>query len=199
MTHYFTSNENLKSELRTIKYVKNNISFCFYSDIGIFSKDKIDYGSSFLIDTFLKNLPEKHQKILDVGCGYGFLGIVLAKILNIDVTMVDVNKRGIHLTNMNVLENNIKSTVLESNIYEKIEQKYDVIITNPPIKAGKVVIKKILINARNFLEDDGELWFVIRKNQGALSIYKILLDYYKIRIVDKSKGFYIFKAKNIDN
>jgi 16S rRNA (guanine1207-N2)-methyltransferase len=69
------------------------------------------------------------------------------------------------------------------------------IVTNPPIRAGKEVVYKILLGAKDYLKSDGELWFVIRKNQGAKSALKDLETYYEMKIMDRSKGFYSIKAK----
>lgn len=194
MAHYFTNNENLKSELRTIKYDNGDFSLSFYSDNGVFSKNHLDYGSSLLINNVIKNC-SKNLNILDVGCGYGFIGITLAKIIDANVVMVDVNKRAVHLTEMNIKENKVNAKVIESNIYENVDGKYDVVVTNPPIRAGKKIVLEILLKAKEFLNINGELWFVIRKDQGAKSIAKELKSIYNLEVVEKSKGFYIFKAK----
>ena len=89
LEHYFTNNIDLKSDIRTISYTNQSDSFEFLSDNGVFSKNKIDYGSKLLIETILKNESRKKLTILDVGCGYGFLGIVLAKKLDSEVVMGD--------------------------------------------------------------------------------------------------------------
>ncbi len=194
MEHYFTNNENLKSELIKINYSYKDKKFIFYSDNGVFSKKKIDYGSKLLVETILEK--EKNiTNILDVGCGYGFIGIVLSKILNTNVTLIDINKRALELTKKNSLENKVNTQVLESNIYQNINDTYSLIVTNPPIRAGKEVVLNILKNAKDYLKEKGSLWFVIRKNQGALSIKKELDNIYKIEIIKKDKGFYIFQAK----
>ena len=109
--------------------------------------------------------------------------------------MIDINKRAIHLCEMNIKSNKVKAKVFESNIYENVKDKYDVIITNPPIRAGKKIVLEILERAKEFLNKDGELWFVIRKDQGAKSIAEELKNTYNLEILKKSKGFYIFKAK----
>ena len=198
LEHYFTNNTELKSELRNIKYNYKTYSFNFYSDNGVFSKSKIDYGSKLLIETFLEKNQDKINHILDIGCGYGFMGIVLSKILNTKVTLVDVNKRAVHLTKMNIKENQVEANAIESNIYENIEGKYDLIITNPPIRAGKKVVLEILKNSKFYLTEQGSLWFVIRKDQGAKSIVKELLEVFDVKLIEKDKGFYIFHAKNVD-
>ncbi len=194
MAHYFTNENNLKSEIRTIRYTNGDFSLVFNSDNGVFSKDHLDFGSKLLIETMIKNI-DKNKSILDVGCGYGFIGISLAKILNSKVVMVDINKRAVHLTNMNIKENKVNAQAFESNIYENVKEKFDVIVSNPPIRAGKNIVLEILERAHEFLNINGELWFVIKKDQGAKSIAKELEKIYKIEIMEKSKGFYIFRAK----
>ena len=196
MEHYFTNNENLKSELRKIIYKYDNYELVFYSDNGVFSKDKLDFGSSLLLSTLFKHKECGELKVLDVGCGYGYMGISIAKILKYDVTMCDVNKRALHLAEKNCESNQVTAKVLESNIYSNITDIYDLIITNPPIRAGKDVVYGILDEAREHLKVGGELWFVIRKDQGAKSAIKHLENKYKCEVVEKSKGFYIVRAEN---
>ena len=191
--HYFT-NANLPSDTRKITYNFEDSSITFTSDLGVFSKDKLDYGSRLLIETFM-NQGIYNASILDVGCGYGFIGLSLAKFRNAKVTMVDVNKRALHLANMNIKSNKIEnSEAFESNIYESVEGKYDFIITNPPIRTGRETVLEFLRGAKEHLNENGELWFVMRKNHGALTVAKLLEDLYKIEVVEKSKGFLIFRC-----
>lgn len=194
MEHYFTNNENLKSKPRTIRYTYNSTNFEFISDNGVFSKNKIDYGSILLVETYLKN-KKNITNFLDVGCGYGFISIVLSKILNTKAVGIDINKRALNLAIQNAQLNKVDVSYKESNIYENISQKYDLIITNPPIRAGKQVVLTILKDAKNYLKPDGEIWAVIRKDGGVKSIIKELSTTYQIEIKEKSKGFYIFLAK----
>ena len=195
MEHYFTNNEQLKSELRDITYTLDDTNFTFISDNGVFSKNKIDYGSKFLVETMLKQINKTHISILDMGCGYGFIGIVLAKKLDSLVTLADVNKRALHLAKENFKVNKVEAHIIESNIYDKISDTFDIIVTNPPIRAGKKVVEGMLLGASSYLKDDGELWCVIRKDQGAKSMVKVLEGNYKTSIVAKSKGFYAIKAE----
>ena len=197
MEQYFTNNPNLKSELRTIIYKYRGYSLTFFSDNGLFSKNKIDFGSNLLLDTLFTNIHTENLDILDVGCGYGLLGIALAKILKARATLCDINKRALHLAQKNAETNSVSHLVqvLESNVYENITGIYDLIITNPPIRAGKAIVYSILDGARDYLKEDGELWMVIRKDQGAKSTLKHLEEKYKCEVVAKSKGFYIIKAK----
>ena len=194
MNQYFTNNNNLKSERRIINYKYGSSCYKFISDNGVFSKDKIDYGSRLLVDTYINNKKDINS-FLDVGCGYGFISILLAHKLNISGVGVDVNLRALKLARENAKLNNVSVSFKESNIYENVEGKFDLIITNPPIRAGKQVVLEILLDARYYLSDKGELWFVIRRDGGALSIKKEIENYYDVEIKEKSKGFYIFIAK----
>ena len=191
LNQYFTNNDQLKSEKRVIRFNYGSNCFEFISDNGVFSKDKIDFGSITLLDTYLKNKKDIHN-FLDVGCGYGFLSIVLAKELNISGVGVDVNLRALDLAKSNASLNQVSVSFKESNIYENIEGKFDLIITNPPIRAGKKTVLGILLDAKKHLNTNGELWGVIRKDQGAKSIIKMLLDTYQVEIKEKNKIFFCF-------
>ena len=195
MEHYFTNNQNLKSEIRKLTYKYQDEELEFLSDNGVFSKNKIDYASKLLVEAMLEKVPPDNKSLLDVGCGYGYIGITLGKLKGFTPSFADVNKRALHLCKRNIKLNNIKGKVIESNIYENISEKYDYIVTNPPIRAGKEVVLSILQEAKNHLKEDGELWFVINKDQGAKSTKKILESCYDIEVIKKNKGFYCFRAK----
>lgn len=196
MEHYFTNNDNLKSDFRTIIYKYNDYTLEFTSDLGVFSKDKVDFGSRLLMETFIE-CGRDSISLLDVGCGYGIIGLSLAYIKRVKPTLVDVNKRAIHLTKMNAKSLNIEADVFESDAYDKVNSKYDVIITNPPIRAGKSKVMQILMHAYDYLLDDGELWIVMRKDQGAKSAIEKMKTKYSVEVRKKSKGFYIIVAKKL--
>ena len=197
LEHYFTNNDNLKSEIREIPYTVNNTTFTFLSDNGVFAKNKIDYASAFLTTLFLEHHPKLvGSKILDVGCGYGFIGIVVSKLTNANVDLIDINKRALHLCERNIKTNKVENcNAYLSDCYENVKNKYDYIITNPPIRAGKEVVNKILLGAKEHLSSDGELWCIVHKDQGAKSTKKMLEECYNVEVVGKNKGFYCFKAK----
>jgi len=195
MAHYFT-NDQLDSEIRKLNVRIFEQNFTFFTDNGVFSKDRLDFGTR----TFLENLPldkMRGKKILDVGCGYGPIGIVLSKISDASVLMIDVNRRALHLAEMNTKENHVSNVrILESDCYQNIQdEKFDYILTNPPIHAGKVKVYEIVMNARNYLKDNGSLWIVIRKDQGAKSMINDLKTYYTVDVIAKNKGFFIISCR----
>ena len=195
LEHYFSNNPQVKSEIITIDFqiVVTNLSF--FSDNGVFSKSKIDYGSNVLVTTILKSDNSNVNSILDLGCGYGFMGISLAKILNVSCDLVDVNNRAVHLCDKNIKLNKVAGNAFVSDIYSAIKDKYDLIVTNPPIRAGKDTVLNFLQGAKEHLNDNGSLWFVIRKDQGAKSIMKALENDYICQVLEKSKGFFVINAK----
>lgn len=194
MEHYFTNNQSTKSEIREIKFSFKDKDFIFFSDHGVFSKNKLDTGSLSLVESYLKENKES-KEILDLGCGYGTIGIIISKMTGSFVDCTDVNKRSIHLTEMNTKKNKVNVMAFFSDAYENVTKKYDVIITNPPVRAGKEKILEFLMEAKNHLKEDGELWFVMRKDQGSKSVAKKLESLYKIENISKNKGFYIYKAQ----
>lgn len=193
MEHYFTSETGTKSEFRNINFEYKGKRFTFTSDNGVFSKNKLDTGSLSLVDAYLEE-NDSSKEILDLGCGYGTIGIIISKLTGSFVDMVDVNKRSVHLSEMNIKNNKVCAQAFYSDAYEHVTKKYDVIITNPPIRAGKEKVLEFLMGASSYLKENGELWYVIRKDQGAKSITKAIEEKYIVTNVEKNKGFYIYKA-----
>ena len=191
---YFEDNTNLPSNIQKITFSIKGKKIDFLTDNGVFSKEHFDYGSKLLVNNFLKE--EKSGRVLDLGCGYGIIGIILSQNKNLYIDMVDINNNAVNLTKENLKLNNIENaTSFVSNIYSEITNKYDYIITNPPIRAGKETIRTFLFEAQNHINENGEIWFVMRKDHGVKSMMKELEKDYKIEVVDKDKGFYIVKLK----
>ena len=150
MGHYFTNEKLPSNVVKTTCFVLGK-KFNFFTDNGVFSKTGLDFGSRLLLESI--PLEEVGAKVLDMGCGYGVLGIVINKVTNASVDMVDVNLRAMHLAKRNVVENDCdRIQVFESNCYDNVTSKYSTIITNPPIRAGKKVVYQIVMNAKEYLE-----------------------------------------------
>lgn len=196
MSHYFINDKNIKSNEKQIKFVLQNKEYSFIVDNGVFSKDKLDFATK----TLLESLPYEKIKgrILDFGCGWGPIGIIIKQKCNVIVDMIDINYRSINLSIKNALLNNVEVNIFESDIYSNIKEKYDYIITNPPIRVGKEILYKILFGAKNYLNKTGELWLVISKNQGAKSLIRDLSNIYQVEVIKKNKEFYVIKCICID-
>ena len=195
MVHYFSEdNDNLKSNPKVIAFSVNNIPFKFNTDNGVFSKYNLDRGTKILLEYLIVN--ESFKTSLDLGCGYGVIGIYLNKAHNLMVDMVDINKRAIKLSKANVDLNSVEANVFRSDGFDNITGKYDLIITNPPIRAGKEVIYRFFEDAAQHLNIDGEFYLVINKKHGADSTLNKLEKIYKsVEIINKKKGFYVIKCK----
>lgn len=170
-------------------------SFHFYTDAGVFSKKMVDYGSQVLLNAL--DL-ERGKNLLDVGCGYGPLGISLAKVQGVQSTMIDINSRAIDLAKKNAERNGVVAHIFQSNIYENVSEKFDYIISNPPIRAGKKVVHEIIEGAFDHLNQGGSLTIVIQKKQGAPSA-KVKMEnvFGNAEIIRKDKGYYILRSEKL--
>ena len=196
MSQYFDNDKNIKSERKIIKFNFDNKVFSIYSDNGVFSKDRFDYGTRVLLNSV--DIDKLSGNVLDLGCGLGVVGIILGtfnKGINID--MVDINERAIDLAKNNLVLNNVKANVFVSDIYSNIDNKYDFIITNPPIRAGKNVIRVFLLGSYDYLKENGILYFVMRKDHGVKTLIKKLNVMFKVDVIERDKGFYIVKCVKI--
>ena len=196
MNHYFTDNRHLAQNRKEITFRFSCFNFSFITDNGVFSKEYVDYGSMILLEALEKE--KLGNNLLDVGCGYGTLGIVLKKMNPASkVTMVDVNPRALELAAMNAERNEVEADIRCSDIYENVsEHNFTDIITNPPIRAGKAVIYRIFNEAYEHLEAGGHLYVVIRKQHGALSAQKEIASVFgHCDIIHKDRGYFVLKSK----
>lgn len=194
MAHYFTENSSLRSNPKEFVYCFDNEKFTFTTDVGVFSKGEVDFGSELLIkNVYKKSLGEN---CLDLGSGYGPVGIVVKRFNpNINMDAVDVNSRATDLTKLNADINKTKITVYLCDDILSLNKNYDTIMLNPPIRAGKRIIYDLYEKAQKILNDNGSLYIVIRKKQGADTSYNKLKDIFKeVEIVAKAKGYEIIQA-----
>jgi len=195
MGHYFINDPNLKSNKKQINYTFLGENIILNSDNGVFSKDRIDFGTNVLLNS-LEDL-NAINTVLDVGCGIGIIGISLSKkYSNLQVQMIDVNEKAISLANENIKLNKLKNcSAYMSYIYSNVADCFDLIITNPPIRAGKEVVHSIASEAKEHLNINGMFYAVVQKKQGADSFKKKLEEVYgNVEIVNKESGYMIFKS-----
>ncbi|MCD1261942.1 class I SAM-dependent methyltransferase [Paenibacillus athensensis] len=193
--HYYSQKPTAQHDVHEIQERLRGRLFTFQTDAGVFSKKGVDYGSRHLIETV--ELPPA-AKVLDVGCGYGPMGLAVAAACpDGHVTMVDINERAVELARTNARRNGIANVrIVQSDLLEAVkEQRFDLIMTNPPIRAGKEVVHRIFAEAYACLQPGGSLWVVIQKKQGAPSAAAKLESIYgEVAEVSKDKGYRILRA-----
>ncbi|SDI91044.1 class I SAM-dependent methyltransferase [Alteribacillus bidgolensis] len=195
-SHYFDKSPDKESEERIIKSYLRRKNMTFKSDHSVFSKREVDFGSKTLLEAF--EWPDAQGDILDIGCGYGPIGITLAKETERTVWLADVNERAVSLSKKNAAYYGLQNIkIVESDLFSGIQARdFAAIVTNPPIRAGKKVIHSLFEQAHAHLQKGGEFWVVIQKKQGAPSAKEKLGSHFeKIETVKKNKGYHIFCAK----
>ncbi len=196
---YYTADPTSESKPVPCAFPYRGHGLNFMTDAGVFSKGELDVGSRLLLDA----LPALSGEVLDLGCGWGAIGVAIAKAnKNAKVTMVDVNRRALDLCRENCQRNGVSAEVIESDGMSAVMgRKFDAIITNPPIRAGKQVIYRMFADAAQSLKEGSRspagsaLYLVIRKQQGAESCVKYLKTLYgEVEKLDKSGGFWVIRA-----
>ncbi len=192
--HYYTRNPESASCPVGCGYTYRGIPLSFTTDAGVFSKGELDTGTRLLLEA----LPEVMEgDILDMGCGWGAIGVsVAARWPACRVTMADVNLRALELSRGNAERNGVRAVCVESDGLAALAGKrFDAVITNPPIRAGKQVIYRLFAEAAGALSEGGALYLVIRKQQGADSCVRYLETLFeKVEILDRSGGFRVLRA-----
>lgn len=193
--HYYSKSPQARHERQHFAATIRGHTLRFITDAGVFAKRGIDYGSQLLIEHM--DIPEQ-ARVLDVGCGYGPLGLFAAKITDsAHVTMIDINERAIALAKENAALNQLAHVhIMQSDLYDRVTgSDFTVVVTNPPIRAGKSVVHTIYEGAAERLSAGGHLWVVIQKKQGAAStLQKLQQLFVAVEEVAKSKGYRIYKA-----
>ena len=193
MAFYFDNKPESKSEENLIRCEINGSIYNFYTDNDVFSKKYLDFGTRTLLETI--DTSDIKGDVLDFGCGYGPIGIIVKSNCECNVDMVDINNRAINLSIKNAKLNRVDVNIFESDIYSNVDKKYDFISTNPPVRVGKKILYEILFGAKDYMKEDGSLYLVINKDQGAKSLKKDLEECYNVTTLKKNKGFYVFKCQ----
>ena len=195
MPHYYINDNNYTNLEYHFDYTFKGKEFRFVANDGVFAKKRVDFGTNVLINS-LEDLSNK--KVLDMGCGVGTIGILIAKGFNkTKVLMCDVNKKAVELASANIINNNVTNAkAVESNLYEGIDESFDVIVSNPPIRAGKQIVHGVVKEGYNYLNDGGFIYIVIQKKQGAESMKKVMEETFgNVTIVNKENGYMVYKSQ----
>ncbi len=175
----------------TLKY--EGREFRFFTDSGVFSKGELDFGTKTLLDALPGDLK---GSVLDLGCGWGAAGVVIGAMHpQAAVTMADINARAVRLARLNVQENRVPAQAGESDGFAQIKGSFDCIVFNPPIRAGKETVYRLLGECAQHLRPGGALYVVMRRQQGADSALKFLkLIFAAVEIVRRKGGYHVMKC-----
>lgn len=188
LSHYFIEDHSLAPHIESFAYYFGSEKFLFMSNSGMFSPGHVDDASDLLLHT----MPALSGSFLDLGCGYGVIGIVMGKMYHLDVTMADINGRALDCAKINCENNGLKADIIESNCFEQINRSFDAIALNPPIHAGKEVVHSMYEGAFEHLHPSGTLYVVIQKKHGGESAVKKLTElFHSCETLYKKKGYFV--------
>ena len=193
---YFAEKPDAEHDIHKLQLNLLGQPMTFLTDAGVFSKKMIDYGSQVLLSTIDFS---KGDTILDLGCGYGPLGLTLVKSHAVKATLVDINLRALDLARKNAELNKVSAEIFQSNVYDQVTGIFDHIISNPPIRAGKQVVHQVISGSLEHLTLGGDLTIVIQKKQGAPSAKAKMEEVFgNCEVVKKDKGYYILRSEKLE-
>ncbi len=193
--HYYSKEPTSKSEPKLIEIEVLGQVYRLYSDRGVFSKSSLDKGSKLLIET----MPIRPtDRILDWGTGYGIIGLVAANLAKQgQVEMIDINERAVNLALQNINLNGINNAfAYSSEGFNAVKGSFDLIVSNPPFRAGKAIVHELVDKAPNYLVEGGGLCLVVQKKQGAESLTKKMAEVFNnVDILARSGGYRVLFSK----
>lgn len=195
---YFTREPQSATRPVDCAFTWRGAEMTFVTDSGVFSRGELDHGTRLLLDS----LPPLSGEVLDLGCGWGAIGVTLAKVYpGARVTMADVNLRALALARENAVRNGVCCEAVESDGFSALgDRRFDAVVTNPPIRAGKQVIYRLFTEAAEHLNAGGSLWLVIRKQQGAESCIRYLESLsMTVEKTGRSAGFWVLRAAKTED
>jgi len=196
--HYFSPNPPPAGRTRTIVYRQGGREFTFRTAAGVFSRSGVDAGSRLLLEAIDLGGAER---ILDLGCGYGVLGIVAAaRAPQARVVLVDINPRAVALAEENIARNAVPNVEARcgDGCAPVAGERFDVILYNPPIRAGRQVVLRLLREARACLTPGGRLYLVARTNQGALTLGRLAGEIFaRVAEIERGSGFRVFEGHDV--
>ena len=190
--HYFSKKQTSEFNPKKILVAIMGKEFELYTAGGVFASKKLDRGSALLIN---KAEVKKGQRILDLGCGYGVVGIsIMMGYPGIEFVFSDVNERAMKLTKMNLRLHKSKGKMVCGSMFEKLkDEMFDVILLNPPQTAGKKICFQMIEESRDHLNSKGSLQLVARHQKGGKELEKKMKDVFgDVEQVAKKGGFRIY-------
>ena len=198
MEQYFTKKPSSERIDRILNVTFAGREFTFTASSGVFSRNRLDFGTELLINTLIEAEKDIKGKVLDLGCGYGPIGIILAALNpSAGITMSDINERAVELAKANSTACGTKNAeVVQSDGFESINGNFDIITTNPPIRIGKVNVTALIGSASGHMLPGARFYAVIGKKQGAESYLKIIASIFgNCEILRKKAGYHVLYAE----
>ena len=191
--HYYTASPQSAHDVRRFTASFAGKTLTFETDAGVFSREHLDPGTIVLAQSVPDGL---RGRALDVGCGWGALSILIAaRNPSLSFTLCDINERALALCRKNLALNGLAGEVVQSDGLAGITGVFDVIVTNPPIRAGKAVIYRMFDDSGKHLAQGGALYLVIRKQQGAPSALKFLQGLYaRAEVIEREGGYWVIRC-----
>ncbi|HPX93125.1 MAG TPA: methyltransferase [Bacillota bacterium] len=195
-SHYFDSDPDTGHDYAMVRASWEQLAFQFQTDSGVFSRHRLDPGTDLLVKTVLGVFPDRPSRVLDLGTGVGVAAIALARLRpRVTVIASDVNRRALQLAAGNIARAGLDKRVTLVECDGVPDGVYDLILTNPPIRAGKEVVYRLFRESARALSPDGSLYVVIRVKQGAASARRELENYFgKVETLARSKGYHVLRA-----
>ncbi len=193
MEHYYTAEPASEHRVHRVHAVLLGQSLSFVTDSGVFSREGVDFGTRLMVES----LPPLQGRVLDLGCGWGALSLPLALAHpGLELTCVDINRRALALCRENADALGVRADIVESDGFSAVEGVFDVILTNPPIRAGKSVYYPWFEQSFQHLVPGGLFACVVQKKQGAPSVKQELTRIYGgCQVIARQAGYWILTAQ----
>jgi 16S rRNA (guanine1207-N2)-methyltransferase len=203
MPHYFDPEPTSEHRPAELAFRLNGQDFLFQTDSSVFSRRRLDFGSELLIEAVIEDQSRQLRgRVLDLGCGYGAVGIVLKRLFpSLEMVLSDINERALDLARKNAVKNHVQYVeAVRSDGLQDVRGDFDLILTNPPIRAGKAVVYRLFREAAARLRPGGRLYVVIQKKQGAPSALKYLNELAgQAETIEHGAGYWVIRTGSAIN
>jgi 16S rRNA (guanine1207-N2)-methyltransferase len=194
MNHYFSAAQQGKLKLKELRGVIRGKEVVLFSGAGTFSRSRLDKGGLLLAN---ESILKKNWNVLDLGCGYGMVGIGVKKAFpSLDIVMVDVNERAVLLSKKNAKINKVDVMVKQSDVFSNVPELFDTILLNPPQKAGNKLCFRMILESKSHLKKKGLLQVVSRHRKGGKKFKEYMEEVYgNAETIARGSGYQVYASK----